>query len=46
MRIRVGINDMDRIGREVLRCAIDRAEPGFQRTVDLVDLVTRTLPDR
>lgn len=30
MRIRVGINGMGRIGRDVLRCALDRDEPGFE----------------
>jgi glyceraldehyde 3-phosphate dehydrogenase len=30
MRIRVGINGMGRIGRDVLRAAAERAEPGFE----------------
>ncbi len=30
MRIRVGINGMGRIGRDVLRGALERAEPGFE----------------
>ncbi len=30
MRVRVGINGMGRIGRDVLRAAVDRAEPGFE----------------
>ncbi|MHA6781967.1 type I glyceraldehyde-3-phosphate dehydrogenase [Pseudonocardia saturnea] len=30
MRIRVGINGMGRIGRDVLRGAIERADPGFE----------------
>jgi glyceraldehyde 3-phosphate dehydrogenase len=30
MRVRVGINGMGRIGRDILRTAIDRDEPGFE----------------
>jgi glyceraldehyde 3-phosphate dehydrogenase len=30
MRVRVGINGMGRIGRNILRTAIDRDEPGFE----------------
>lgn len=30
MRVRVGINGMGRIGRDVLRASVDRHEPAFE----------------